>query len=122
MPSAAEPAHPEHTVTGPPGNIIHLGRRRTTRTGLGRRTPQPSAPEPAAASTPQQRLAETAEAFFLASGTSLTDESTAAAYRTTLTVVQLMLDGSLAQSMVGDAEHKHLSGMIAGLRDAPDHL
>lgn len=121
MPSSAEPAHPEHTVTGPPGNVIHFGRRLTTRTGRGRRTPQPAPPE-SAVDTPQRRLAETAEAFFLAAETSLTDEATAAAYRTTLTLVQLMLDGSRAQDLVGEAEHQHLTGMVNGLRDAPDHL
>lgn len=121
MPSSAEPAHPEHTVTGPPGNVIRLSRRTTGRTGRGRRTPRTTPPEPVV-DTPQQRLAETAEAFFLAAGTTLTDEAAATAYRTTLAVVQLMLDGSLAQGAVGEAEYRHLTGMVHGLRDAPDHL
>ncbi len=123
MPSSAEPAHPEHTVTGPPGKLLHFARR-TLRTGHGRRTPHTPAPDDTATapSDPQQRLAETAEAFFRASGTTLTDEETAAAYRTTLALVQLMFDGSRAQDLVDETGHQHLTGMVHGLRDAPEHL
>ncbi|MEU5660037.1 hypothetical protein ABZ802_31130 [Streptomyces sp. NPDC047737] len=122
MPSAAEPAHPEHTTTGPPGKLLAFGGR-ATRTGAGRRTPQPRpSEEPATADSPQQRLAETAEAWFLARGGTLTDERTAKVYRDTLDLVRLMHDGSLAEGLVGDVEYEHLSGMVEGLRGAPDSL
>ncbi|WP_228994340.1 hypothetical protein [Streptomyces sp. DH8] len=131
MPSSTEPARPAGHHTGPPGpaptpagdgsnRVIPFGRR-TTRTGRGRRTPQPTRPERVVAPDgPQQRLAETAEAFLLACGATLTDETTADTYRATLDLVQLMLDGSLAEQLVGEDEHHHLSGMMQGLRDAPD--
>ncbi|MFD8469031.1 hypothetical protein ACFV10_28485 [Streptomyces cyaneofuscatus] len=134
MPSSAEPAPPTGIHhTGPPGptttpsatggnRVIPFGRR-TTRTGRGRRTPQPAQPERVVApGSPEQRLAETAEAWFLKRGTSLTDDTTADTYRATLDLVQLMLDGSLHEQIVGADEHRHLSGMVRGLRDAPDAL
>ncbi|PVC80566.1 hypothetical protein DBP19_36120 [Streptomyces sp. CS090A] len=135
MPSSAEPAPPTGIHhTGPPGptpavppaggasRVIPFGRR-TTRTGQGRRTPQPTHLERVVApDSPEQRLAETAEAWFLKRGGTLTDEATADTYRATLDLVQLMLDGSLHEQIVGEAEHRHLSGMVRGLRDAPDAL
>lgn len=122
MPSSAEPAHPDHTLTGPPGKILRFAQR-TARTGAGRRTPQPQpSEEPAVADTPQQRLAETAEAWFLARRSSLTDPDVADTYRATLDLVQLMHDGSLATGNIGQDEHRHLAGMIEGLRQAPDAL
>ncbi|MEU0837156.1 hypothetical protein [Streptomyces sp. NPDC005969] len=62
------------------------------------------------------------EALFLARGRTLTDDSTAEAYRTTLDAVMLMLDGSLAEHLVGEDEHRHLAGMIEGMRAAPNEL
>lgn len=121
MPSAPMPARDDHADPGPPGRVIHLGRR-TSRSGQGRRTPQPVAPERAVASTPQQRLAETAEAWFLARGATLTDDRTAEVYRTTLDLTRLMLDGSLSEGLVGEDEHRHLAAMVEGLRGAPDSL
>lgn len=134
MPSTAEPAPTGIHHTGPPGptpavppagaanRVIPFGRR-ATRTGRGRRTPQPAQPERAVApDSPEQRLAETAEAWFLKRGSTLTDETTAGTYRATLDLVRLMLDGSLHEQIVGADEHRHLSGMVRGLRDAPDTL
>jgi hypothetical protein len=122
MPSTAEPAHPEPAFPGPQGKVLHFAQR-TLRGGRIRRTPQPSAPEePAVADTPQQRLAETAEAWFLARGATLTDETTADVYRTTLDLARLMLEGSLAEGLVGEDEYRHLAGMVEGLRGAPDTL
>ena len=121
MPSSAEPAHPEHTTMGPPGKILRFAR--ATRTGAGRRTPQPPpSEEPAVVDSPQQRLAETAEAWLLARGKTLTDPDVADTYRATLDLVQLMHDGSLATGSIGQDEHRHLAGMIDGLREAPDTL
>ncbi|MFG2540601.1 hypothetical protein ACGFU4_35725, partial [Streptomyces sp. NPDC048511] len=97
--------------------------QRTARTGRGRRTPQPPpSEEPAAVDTPQQRLAETAEAWLRARGKTLTDPDAADTYRATLDLVQLMHDGSLATGSIGQDEHQHLTGMIEGLRAAPDAL
>ena len=118
----ANPAHPEHNVTGPPGKVLHLVHR-GARTGQGRRTPrQRDAGETAGADTPQQRLAETAEAWFLARRATLTDPDVADTYRATLDLVRLMLEGSLAEELVGDDEFRHLAGMVEGLRQAPDTL
>lgn len=123
MPSSAEPAHPEHATLGPPGKVLRFARTSADRTGRRRRTPQPAPSEdPAAVSTPQQRLAETAEAWFLARGSTLTDTDVADIYRATLDLVQLMHDGSLATGNIGPEEHRNLAGMIEGLRQAPDTL
>ncbi|GGZ82446.1 hypothetical protein GCM10010328_66160 [Streptomyces rubiginosohelvolus] len=96
--------------------------RRTPRNGRGRRTPQPRQPDPAAAGpdNPELWLAQTAEAWFLKRGTTLTAEQTADTYRATLDLVQLMLDGSHAEHLIGPDEHHHLTGMLRGLRAAPD--
>lgn len=121
MPSAAEPAHPEHATMGPPGKILRFGR--TARTGAGRRTPRPQpSEEPATADTAQQRLAETAEAWFLARGMTLTDPDVADTYRATLDLTRLMFEGSLAEGLVGEDEFHHLAAMVEGMRNAPDGL
>ena len=122
MPSAAEPAHPEHTTMGPPGKILRFAQR-TARTGAGRRTPQPQpSEEPAVAATPQQRLALQAEGFLNDHGETLTDDRTAEVYRKTLTLVQLMLGGCLAEDLIAEEQHEHLAGMVEGLRRSPDSL
>ncbi len=62
------------------------------------------------------------EALFLSDGRTLSDNETARVYRKTLDAVQLMLDGSLAEHVVGEEEHRQLSGMIQGMWSAPDEL
>ncbi|MFF2731736.1 hypothetical protein ACFVS9_27995 [Streptomyces sp. NPDC058008] len=74
------------------------------------------------ADTPQQRLAETAEAWFLAQQMTLTDPAAADTYRATLDLTRLMLEGSLAEGLIGQDEFQHLTGMIEGLRNAPNSL
>ncbi|MEU8101699.1 hypothetical protein [Streptomyces rubiginosohelvolus] len=136
MRSSAEPARPAGTPpigdpTTTPGpntpmphnaddRVVPFGRR-TPRNGRSQRTPQPRHPDPAAGpDNPALWLAQTAEAWFLKRGTTLTAEQTADTYRATLDLVQLMLDGSHAEHLIGPGEHEHLTGMIQGLRDAPD--
>ncbi|MFD7855229.1 hypothetical protein ACFV6B_13215 [Streptomyces microflavus] len=139
--SAAEPAHPAstppiggspdhapgpHDPTGPaadtPSRVVPFARR-TPRTGRGRRTPQPAHPERAVApDSPQQRLALDVEAWFRHHETTLTDEATAHAYRTTLDFVQLLLDSSHTEHRLNGDAHQHLTGMMRALRDAPDAL
>lgn len=117
--SSADSAHPADDSC-PAGTVIRFDRH-SLRTARSRRTPHHPAPEPVAA-TPHQRLATTMEALFLNEGHTLCDETTVEVYRTTLDAVQLMLDGSLAEGLVGAAEHTHLSGMVDGMRAAPDEL
>ncbi|MGO1025608.1 hypothetical protein ACTOXX_34095 [Streptomyces rubiginosohelvolus] len=134
MPSSVEPAHPVgHHTPGPPGpatpssgdgnRVIPFGRR-TTRTGRGRRTPQPAQPERVVApdDSPQQRLALDVEAWFIAHKATLTDETAAHVYRTTLDFLQLMLNSSHAEERLNPDEYQHLTGMMQVLRDAPDAL
>ncbi|MGW5989509.1 hypothetical protein ACWFRT_13420 [Streptomyces anulatus] len=136
MPSSVEPARPAgHHTTGPPGpgpttpttgdgsnRVIPFGRR-TARTGRGRRTPQPAQPERVVApGSPQQRLALDVEAWFISHRATLTDESAAHVYRTTLDFFQLMLDSSHAEQRLSADEYQHLIGMMRVLRDAPDAL
>lgn len=120
MPSSAEPVHPAD-APGPTARIFHLDRhdRRVARQRTHRSVPPPPLhTEP----TPQQRLAETMEALFLARGRTLSDERTAEAYQVTLEAVLLMLDGSLAEQLVGEEEHRHLRGMLEGMRSSPNEL
>ncbi|MEU0624936.1 hypothetical protein ABZ329_29265 [Streptomyces rubiginosohelvolus] len=132
MPSSVEPAHPMgHHTPGPPGpatpsgdgnRVIPFGRR-ATRTGRGRRTPQPAQPERVVApDSPEQRLALDVEAWFKAHKATLTDEAAAHVYRTTLDFLQVMLDSSHAEERLNEAEYQHLTGMMRVLRDAPDAL
>lgn len=133
MPSSVEPARSAgHHTTGPPGpapaatpgdasnRVIPFGRLPHPH------RPRPPHPQPAqpervvAPDSPEQRLAETAEAWLLARGATLTDDTTADTYRATLDLVQLMLDGSLAKNLIGEDEYRHLTGMMRGLKDAPD--
>ncbi|MFJ1782471.1 hypothetical protein ACIOKA_37830 [Streptomyces anulatus] len=135
MPSSVEPARSAgHHPTGPPGptvtpaagdgsRVIPFGRR-PARTGRGRRTPQPAQPERVAAQadSPQQRLALDVEAWFINHRATLTDESAAHVYRTTLSFFQLMLDSSHAEQRLNADEYQHLVSMMRVLRDAPDAL
>ncbi|MDX5526123.1 hypothetical protein PV677_36245 [Streptomyces sp. DE06-01C] len=135
MPSSVEPAHPVGHHTGPLGptpatppsgdgnRVIPFGRR-NTRTGRGRRTPQPAQPDRvvAPADSPQQRLALDVEAWFTAHKATLTDEAAAHVYRTTLDFLQVMLDSSHAEQRLNPDEYQHLTGMMRVLRDAPDAL
>lgn len=133
MPSSVEPAHPVgHHTPGPPGSatpssgdgnrVIPFGRR-ATRTGRGRRTPQPAQPERVVApDSPQQRLALDVEAWFIAHKATLTDEAAAHVYRTTLDFLQVMLSSSHAEECLNADEYQHLTGMMQVLRDAPDAL
>lgn len=124
MPSSANPAHPTDGPPGPQGahgTVIRFDRR-AARGGRGRRTAQPAPTEPAAARTPQQELAITLEALFLHNHRTLSDARTAEAFRVTLDAVLLMLDGSREERLVGEEEYRHLSGMIHGMRGAPDAL
>lgn len=120
MPSSAEPVHPAGAPGGPTARIFHLDlhERRVARQRTHRSAPPPLHTEP----TPQQRLAETMEALFLARGRTLTDEPTAEAYQVTLEAVQLMLDASFAERRLGEEEHRQLSGMIQGMRSSPNEL
>ncbi|MFJ2279178.1 hypothetical protein ACIOEZ_34080 [Streptomyces sp. NPDC087866] len=118
MPASADPTHPREP-SGPPGDVIpiHRSRGRRTPPGPGRlNTGQ--RPEP----TPEQLLAETIEALFLRAGYTLSDDNTADIYRVSLDALQLMLDGSQATEKIGPEEHRHLSGMVAGMRAAPNEL
>ncbi|MFB7313028.1 hypothetical protein [Streptomyces sp. NPDC056192] len=118
MPSSAEPVHPAG-APGPTARIFHLDRHeRVGRQRAHRQSRPPLHAEP----TPQQRLAETMEALFLARGRTLSDEPTAEAYQVTLEAVLLMLDGSLAEQLVGEDEYRHLRGMLEGMRGSPNEL
>ena len=119
MPSA-EPARPAIDPASPPGTVIRIDRR-TARTGAGRRTPQPPAADSAVV-TPQQHLAAHMESMFLNHGRTLSDPGTAEAYRIALDAVLLMLEGSFSERLIGEAEYAHLSGMVLGMRQAPDTL
>jgi len=67
----------------------------------------------------EQQLAEYVEAFFRTRDLTLTDEQTANVFLVSLGVVQLMLDGALAQGTVGAEAHSELRAMIDGMRNAP---
>ncbi|MEU9014325.1 hypothetical protein AB0D12_32050 [Streptomyces sp. NPDC048479] len=71
--------------------------------------------------SPQQQLAETVQAMFLARGRTLTDKATAETFGITLEAVLLMVDGALVEGVLGDEEHRTLRGMLEGMQAAP-HL
>lgn len=78
---------------------------------------QPSQPGPAL--TPQQKLAAGLEARFAELGQSLTDESTAEVFLTTLRAVRGLLEGAHAQGVIGSDEFRTLDEMIAGMMGVP---
>ncbi|WP_344531025.1 hypothetical protein, partial [Streptomyces rectiviolaceus] len=57
-----------------------------------------------------------------AQGRTLTDEETAAAFLITLVAVSDMVDGALAQNLLGEEQHRHLRAHLDGMRRAPDLL
>lgn len=115
--SAAEPANPPH---GAPeaaggGDVIRLSDRAAARYRPESATGAYDKPSGA------QQLTEHMEALFNARGRTLSDRDTAEAYGIALEGVLLMLDGALAEGMVGEEQHRQLHAMVEGMRSAP-HL
>ncbi|NEC17898.1 hypothetical protein [Streptomyces parvus] len=132
MRSSAEPArHAGNPPVGDPptgpghhndDRVVPISRH-SNRTGRGRRTPQPAQPDPVVTPpSPEQRLALDVEAWFLAHKATLTDETAAHVYRTTLDFFQVMLRSSHAEERLNADEYQHLTSMMRVLRDAPDTL
>ncbi|MFF8840551.1 hypothetical protein [Streptomyces sp. NPDC015130] len=94
--------------------MIHLADRRHRR-GV-RATP---APDPAP-TTPAFEAALTIQAMYQASGQSLNDPATAAAYRTALEATVLLVNGAHAHSVIDDDGWKHLRAMLSDMAQAPD--
>lgn len=78
--------------------------------------------EPSQDADPEQSLAVTVEAVFLARGSTLTDPVAAEAYGAALEVVMMMLSGARAQGILDEEAYEGLAGMIAGMRSAPERL
>lgn len=116
MPAAEPTPFPEKVHTSG-ASVIHLAKHSAARgrSNCHREEGSMNTPEP----SPEQLLAETVEAHFLARHRTLTDEPTAEAYLVTLSVILTMIDGALAQSILGDEQHQSLRGMVEGMTAAP---
>ena len=66
-----------------------------------------------------RQLADTVEKGFNASGLSLADDSTAAAYRVTLDWVGRALEGAQAQDIISSEQREELAALIDGMKAAP---
>lgn len=64
-------------------------------------------------------LATRIQALFRYHGQSLADPETADAYRTSLAAVRLILDGALANDVVGAEQHETLRSMVDAAEKAP---
>jgi hypothetical protein len=117
---AAEPADPGPDGGHGPGTVI-LFRKRPSMRRRRREDTMPNAGEPSA--SPQQRLTDSIEAYFLKhDARTLTDPETAEAYLITLGLVRNMLEGARVNGVVDDEQHGELQAMIDGMRAAPGLL
>ncbi|MFF6844692.1 hypothetical protein ACFY8X_38880 [Streptomyces tanashiensis] len=116
MPSAEHAPMPQAGPPGPgTGSVIHLADRLRRRTAAH---PAPT-PEPAP-TTPAFELALTIQAMYQSTGQSLNDPTTAAAYKTALEAVVLLLNGAHATDAISDDSWKNLRAMLDDMAHAPD--
>lgn len=113
---AAESAGPPQGAADHGTAVVHyLSDRAAHRK---RREPATAHEEP----SPEQQLTEHMEALFNKHGRTLSDDDTAQDYRITLDGVLIMLDGALAEGVVGALEHQMLRVMVEGMQQAPQLL
>jgi hypothetical protein len=67
-------------------------------------------------------LTERVQGLFLHYGQSLADPDTAAAYRTSLEAVRLILEGALASGILAADQHATLRDMVYAADQVPDNL
>jgi hypothetical protein len=79
-------------------------------------------PALAVPTAPQLALAETVQALFLFRGQSLADPSTAAAYRTSLEALRLLLEGAAATGVLPEVQHTALRSLVEAAAEVPDIL
>ncbi|MET7713745.1 hypothetical protein [Streptomyces sp. NPDC005407] len=115
--SAAEPVNNPRRGAVLFGAVIRMADHRAARRGRGGEHPVAASREP----SPQQQLAETVQAMFLARGRSLTDQVVAESFGITMEAVLLMVDGALVEGVLGEEQHRTLRGMLEGMQAAP-HL
>ena len=130
---SATPPTPPHLNAGEGEAVIPLNTRRTRRAATNHRggptsmqqpPGNPPGPEPA---DPQREeveraVAEQVEKAFNASGRTLSDDDTAAAYLITLGVVQHTLNGAAANGMIDDEQRNGLAALFAGMTEAPRYV
>ncbi|MYW49631.1 hypothetical protein [Streptomyces sp. SID161] len=104
-------------------------RRRTTNSSGGTTRmdrPPTSQPEPAPKHpdrvAAERQVAEHVEKTFNATGRTLSDDETAAAYRITLGLVQDTLHGATASDIVTEEQRETLAILLAGMSEAPRHV
>lgn len=118
--SAADPAQPVPGLDRGPGTVVRLfrGRRSPARPGRA----QEGIPADRGESSPQERLADSAEKLFLKHDRTLTDPDTQEVYLITLKLVAGLFEGARVNGVVDDGQHRELHAIINGLRSAPDLL
>ncbi|MFI0929660.1 hypothetical protein ACH4TP_37915 [Streptomyces sp. NPDC021012] len=92
-------------------HLAHHSRRRRSRV---------AEPVPEPPSTPAFQVALTVQAMYQATGQSLNDPATAAAYRTALEATVLLIDGAHATDVIDETGWENLRAMLADLAQAPD--
>ncbi|MFE4915894.1 hypothetical protein ACFRCX_30795 [Streptomyces sp. NPDC056652] len=125
MPAAAEstPHAPDADHGG--GAVIHISDRfrrpRRTKASLAP-APHPAGdatdPEPSAL----DHIAYRIQSLFTARDRTLTDNDTAEAYAITLDGVLGLLDGALAEGVLGEEQYQSLRALLEAMRSAPSRL
>ncbi|KIF66255.1 hypothetical protein HY68_36720 [Streptomyces sp. AcH 505] len=99
---------PAPGTTGPPG--------------ISTRPAGPTAHEAPPVDPVLAAIGEQVQALFTSRGRTLTDPATAQAFTITMDGVLNLIDGALAQGLIGPAEHAMLMATFEGMRQAPQGL
>ncbi|MEV4975604.1 hypothetical protein [Streptomyces scopuliridis] len=127
MPAAAEstPHAPEADHGTGTGAVIHISDRfRRPRRPKAPLTPapRPAGPAPEVEPSALDHIAYRVQALFTAHRRTLTDDDTAEAFVITLDGVLGLLDGALAEGVLGDEQHQSLHALLTAMRSAPSRL
>lgn len=127
--SAAEPATPERGYVNvrAHGAVIDITKRRGGGRGAaaearGRWNAMSTPPGRGGDRTPIELIADDVEKWFLETKRSLSDLETAHVYRHTITFIEHLLKGAVAQGLISPEQCMELTGLLEAARQAPDHL
>lgn len=121
MPATARPPCPEPCTCHRGADVISL----IGRTPRGRPAGPEAARTPAEGGPADPRLTaigQQVQAFFGAHGRTLTDTGTATDFTITVDALAGLIDGVLAEGIIGPEQHGMIAALLAAMRQAPSTL
>lgn len=126
MPGTAGDVPPADFATSPDregvATVLDLTHRLPTRAGTDPARSPAGSPGEVVPDADLLRLATWIQPAFTASGLTLADPDTAAAYRITLNVIQTLIEGAQRLGKIDADGHAYLAAVLADSRTVPDML